>query len=165
MTLGLQTAGEQALYPLEIRSVSGPFELPHFRYVDPCEIQCWPPTEVEEALARSAIQYPELLEGIAGLLIARSPRFAHDLAPFFVTYFHPHNFEKPLAPDEEQLLRGMIEQPETIDLEVFERLAPIVLHKSCTLAVETFIQNRPAWVLKAIENFGQIRTSILAAGV
>lgn len=162
MTLGLQTAGEQAFYPLEIRSVSGPFELPQFRYVDPSEIQCWPPTEVEEALSRAAIPYPELLEGIAGLLIARSPRFAQDLAPFFVTYFHPHNFERALSAEEEAKLRGMIERPETIELAEFERLAPIVLHKSCTLAVETFIQNRPAWVLKAIDNFEQIRGGVLA---
>ena len=51
----------------------------------------------------------------------------------------------------------MIDNPETIDTVEFKRLAPIVIAKATTLAVETFIQNRPGWVLKAIPQFGTIR--------
>lgn len=139
------------------------FEVPTYRYIDPGEIQAWPPKEVEEAIAAAGLDYADFLDGIAGLLIQRSPRFAQDLAPFLESYFHDHNFERPLTPDEQDRLREMIDNPEVIELAEFERLVPIVIHKATTLAVETFIQNRPAWVLKAIPHFTKIKQDVLPA--
>lgn len=133
------------------------FEIPTYQYIDPGEIQCWPPKEVEEAITQAGIEYPDFLEGVAGLLIQRSPRFAQDLCPFLESYFHDHNFDPPISEPDQARLRAMIDNPDTIDALEFRRLAPIVISKATTLAVETFIQNRPGWVLKAIPQFGTIR--------
>ena len=43
-------------------------------YIDPFEIQCFPPREVDEAMSSAGVEYPDLLEAIAGLLQTRSPR-------------------------------------------------------------------------------------------
>lgn len=139
------------------------FEIPTYRYIDPGEIQAWPPKEVEEAIAQAGLDYADFLDGIAGLLVQRSPRFAQDLAPYMDSYFHDHNFDRPLTPVEEAGLRAMIADPEKIVLAEFERLVPIVIHKATTLAVETFIQNRPGWVLKAIPHFTKIKHDVLPA--
>lgn len=135
---------------------------PTYHYIDPYEIQCWPPKEVEDAIAQAGIEYPDLLEGVAALLVTRSPRFAQDLAPYMESYFHEHNFDRPLTPVEDAGLRSMIANPETMVVEEFKRLVPMVLLKATTLAVETFIQNRPAWVLKAVPQFSTIKQAVLA---
>lgn len=135
---------------------------PTYLYIDPYEIQCWPPKEVEDAIAQAGIEYPDLLEGVAALLITRSPRFAQDLAPYMESYFHEHNFDRPLTPVEVAGLRSMIADPESLVVEEFKRLVPMVLLKATTLAVETFIQNRPSWVLKAVPQFATIKQAIIA---
>jgi hypothetical protein len=136
------------------------FELPTYQYIDPGEIQCWPPKEVEDAIAVAGIEYPDFLEGVAGLLIQRSARFAQDLCPFLESYFHEHNFDPPISEADQARLRAMIDNPESIDALEFRRLAPIVIAKATTLAVETFIQNRPGWVMKAIPQFGTIKQAV-----
>lgn len=135
---------------------------PAYQYIDPGEIQCWPPKEVEEAIAAAKIDYAEFLDNIAGLLVSRSPRFAQDLAPFLESYFHEHNFSQPLSPVERAGLLAMIKDPETLVTDEFRRLVPVVIAKACTLAVETFIQNRPGWVLKAIPQFSTIKQAVSA---
>lgn len=132
-------------------------EVPQFLYIDPFEIQCWPPQEVDDALTKLGVEYPDLLDAIAGLLVSRSPRFAQDLCPFLESYMHDHNFTVPLAPADEARLRAMIAAPETIVVTEFARLAPLVLQKATTLATETFVQKRPSWVLKALPHLGMIR--------
>ena len=137
-------------------------EPPTYVYIDPYEIQCWPPKEVEAAIAQAGIEYPDLLEGVAGLVGTRSPRFAQDLAPSMESYFHEHNVERPLTPVEDAGLRSMIANPETLVVEEFKRLVPMVLLKATTLAVETFIQTRPSWVLKAVPQFSTIKQAVTA---
>lgn len=137
------------------------FEPPTYVFIDPFEIQCFPPREVDEAMTAAGVEYPDLLETIAGLLQTRSPRFAQDLCPFLESYMHEHNFTRPLAPAEEEQLRAMIASPETVDVGAFERLVPMVLQKACTLATETFVQKRPAWVLKALPKLGTIQKHML----
>lgn len=141
--------------------MSALFEIPTFQYIDPSEIQAWPPKEVEEAIEAAGIDYAEFLDGVTGLLIQRSPRFAQDLCPYLESYFHEHNLETPLSEADMARLQGMIQDPETIEVEAFRTLAPIVLLKACTLATETFIQNRPGWVLKAIPHFTTIRKEVM----
>lgn len=133
-----------------------------FHYIDPYEIQAFPPREVDEAIARAGIEYAELIDGIAGLLLSRSPRFAQDLAPYLASYFHDHNMPPSLPPEARAILADMIADPETVCVDTFRSFAPVVLLKACTLAVETFIQNRPGWVLKAIPQFTSIRQTLLA---
>jgi hypothetical protein len=41
-------------------------------------------------------------------------------------------------------------------------LVPLATQKATTLAVETFIQNRPSWVLKAVPQFSTIKQAVLA---
>lgn len=135
---------------------------PTYIYIDPYEIQCWPPKEVEDAIAQAGIEYPDLLEGVAALLLTRSPRFAQDLAPYMESYFHPHNLDRPLSPVEDAGLRSMMANPESLVVDEFKRLVPMVLLKATTLAVETFIQNRPSWVLKAVPQFSTIKQAIIA---
>jgi hypothetical protein len=137
-------------------------EPPQYIYIDPYEIQCWPPKEVEDAIAQAGIEYPDLLEGVAGLLVSRSPRFAQDLAPYLESYFHEHNFDRPLSPVELAGLKAMIGNPDSLVVEEFKRLVPMVLLKATTLAVETFIQNRPGWVLKAVPQFATIKSAVMA---
>jgi hypothetical protein len=137
-------------------------EPPQYIYIDPYEIQCWPPKEVEDAIAQAGIEYPDLLEGVAGLLVSRSPRFAQDLAPYLESYFHEHNFDRPLSPVEDAGLRSMIANPDSLVVDEFKRLVPMVLIKATTLAVETFIQNRPGWVLKAVPQFATIKSAVMA---
>lgn len=137
-------------------------EPPTYIFIDPYEIQCWPPKEVEEAIAQAGIEYPDLLEGVAGLLVSRSPRFAQDLAPYMESYFHEHNFDRPLTPVELAGLKAMMANPEDMVVEEFRRLVPMVLLKATTLAVETFVQNRPGWVLKAVPQFATIRSAVIA---
>ena len=132
-------------------------DVPQFLYIDPYEIQCWPPQEVDDAMTKIGVQYPDLLDAIAGLLVQRSPRFAQDLCPFLASYMHEHNFTAPVSPVDEARLRAMIEQPETIVVTEFARLCPLVLQKATTLATETFVQKRPGWVLKALPHLGMIR--------
>lgn len=131
-----------------------------FTYIDPFEIQGWPPKEVEEAISAAGVEYVDLLEGIAGLLLTRSPRFACDLAPMFNSYLHAHNYERPLTAEEEAKVRAMIADPETVDVAYVRGIAPLVMLKATTLAVETFIQNRPGWVLKAIPQLSTIRAAV-----
>ena len=140
--------------------MSAVFDVPTYRFIDPYEIQCFPPTDVDSAMASSGVAYPDLLEAIAGLLVSRSPRFAQDLVPFLESYFHEHNYSRPLSEFEEASLRGMITVPETIDLRSFEEMLPNVLLKATTLAVETFVQKRPGWVLKAMPHLGKIRDAL-----
>ncbi|MNS20122.1 hypothetical protein D3C72_518540 [compost metagenome] len=137
-------------------------EPPTYVYIDPYEIQCWPPKEVEDAIAQAGIEYADLLEGVAALLVSRSPRFAQDLAPYLESYFHEHNFDRPLTPVEHAGLRSMMANPETMVVEEFRRLVPLATQKATTLAVETFIQNRPSWVLKAVPQFSTIKQAVLA---
>ncbi len=141
--------------------MSALFELPTYAFIDPYEIQCFPPKEVDEAMEKSGIEYPDLLEAIAGLLQTRSPRFNQDLCPFLESYFHEHNFTTPLSAEDDTRLRAMIADPESIDVKAFETLAPNVLLKACTLAVETFVQKRPSWVLKAIPHMNTIVKKVL----
>jgi hypothetical protein len=135
---------------------------PSYVFIDPYEIQCFPPREVDEAMTTAGIEYPDLLEAIAGLLQTRSPRFAQDLCPFLDSYMHEHNFERPLTPEEEAGLRAMIANPDTIDVRAFERLVPNVLLKACTLATETFVQKRPSWVLKALPHMNTIKRVVVS---
>jgi hypothetical protein len=135
---------------------------PTYQYIDPYEIQCWPPKEVEDAIAQAGIEYPDLLEGVAALLVSRSPRFAQDLAPYLESYFHEHNFDRPLTPVELAGLKAMMANPEDLVVDEFKRLVPLVILKATTLAVETFIQNRPAWVRTAVPQFSTSRSAVLA---
>ena len=138
------------------------FELPPtYAFIDPFEIQCFPPREVDEAMSEIGVEYPDLLEAIAGLLQTRSPRFAQDLCPFLESYMHEHNFGRPLSEKEEAGLRAMIANPETIDVTAFETLVPDVLMKACTLATETFVQKRPSWVLKALPKLTLIKKVVI----
>jgi hypothetical protein len=130
---------------------------PTYAFIDPFEIQCFPPREVDEAMTAAGVEYPDLLEAIASLLQTRSPRFAQDLCPFLESYMHEHNYARPLTEAEEARLRGMIADPETVDVAAFEQLVPNVLLKACTLATETFVQKRPSWVLKALPKLNLIK--------
>lgn len=132
-------------------------EAPTFIYIDPYEIQCWPPQEVDDAISAKGIEYPDLLDAIAGLLVSRSPRFAQDLCPFLASYMHDHNYTQPVTEAEIAMLQAMIEAPETVDVTAFKRLVPLVLQKATTLATETFVQKRPSWVLKALPHLNVIR--------
>lgn len=132
-------------------------DVPLFLYIDPFEIQCWPPQEVDDAMSQAGVEYPDLLDAIAGLLVSRSPRFAQDLCPFLASYMHEHNFTQPVSPEDEARLRAMIENPETVDVKAFAALVPLVLQKATTLATETFVQKRPSWVLKALPHLGMIK--------
>jgi hypothetical protein len=131
-------------------------DVPTFIYIDPYEIQCWPPQEVDEAMGKLGIEYPSLLDAIAGLLVSRSPRFAEDLCPFLESYLHAHNFPGPVTEDDLNRMRAMIALPSTVDLQLFERVVPLVLQKATTLATETFVQKRPSWVLKALPHLPKI---------
>lgn len=139
-------------------------EVPQFIYIDPFEIQCWPPQEVDDELTKLGVEYPHLLDAIAGLLVTRSPRFAQDLCPFLESYMHDHNYTVPLAPADEERLRAMIANPETIVVTEFARLVPMVLQKATTLATETFVQKRPSWVLKALPHLGKIQGVVGVSG-
>jgi hypothetical protein len=143
--------------PLTFDALSTLFEPLTYEFIDPYEIQCFPPREVDEAMEKTGVEYPDLLEAIAGLLQTRSPRFAQDLCPFLESYMHEHNFSQPLAPADEERLRAMLLNPETVEVAQFARLVPNVLLKACTLATETFVQNRPGWVLKALPQLNTIK--------
>ncbi|MDB5102118.1 MAG: hypothetical protein JWM80_6539 [Cyanobacteria bacterium RYN_339] len=134
---------------------------PTYAFIDPFEIQCFPPREVDEAMESVGVDYPDLLEAIAGLLQTRSPRFAQDLCPFLESYMHEHNYARPLTEAEDAQLRGMIAAPDTMDVTAFERLVPNVLMKACTLATETFVQKRPSWVLKALPKLTLIKKVVI----
>lgn len=151
------------MYRAASNSLTTLFELPPtYAFIDPFEIQCFPPREVDEAMVAAEVEYPDMLEALAGLLQTRSPRFAQDLCPFLESYMHQHNFTFPLTPEQETQLRGMIADPDTIDVKLFETLVPLVLKKACTLATETFVQNRPAWVLKALPNLNLIKKVVIS---
>jgi hypothetical protein len=138
--------------------VSTLFEAPPtYAFIDPFEIQCFPPREVDEAMTTAGVEYPDLLEAIAGLLQTRSPRFAQDLCPYLESYMHEHNYTVPLTEADEARLRAMIEDPESVDVTAFEQLVPMVLQKAVTLATETFVQKRPSWVLKALPKLNLIK--------
>ena len=140
-------------------------EAPTFIYIDPYEIQCWPPQEVDDAMTKAGIDYADLLDAIAGLLVSRSPRFAQDLCPFLASYMHDHNFTQPVSEADVARLQAMIADPETVDVKEFQRLVPLVIQKATTLAVETFVQKRPSWVLKALPHLGLIRGIVGAPAV
>ena len=53
-----------------------------------------------------------------------------------------------------------VADPESLVVDEFKRLVPMVLLKATTLAVETFIQNRPGWVLKAVPQFATIKSAV-----
>lgn len=134
-----------------------------YLYVDPQEIQSWPPDAVAAAMAAADLAYADLLEGLAELLITRSPRFVGDLAPYLTSYFHAHNVVRPLGDVEYASLAAMLDDPSTLDWEEFRRVVPTVFTKACTLAVESFVQEKPGWVVKAIDRFPATRRTLLAS--
>lgn len=134
-----------------------------YLYVDPKEIQGWPPDALAAAMASADLSYVDLLEGMAELLLSHSPRFLEALARCLTSYFHAHNVERPLGDAEYASLAAMLDDPSTLDWEEFRRVVPGVFAKACTLAVESYVQERPNWVIKAIDRIPSTRRTLLAS--
>lgn len=115
-------------------------------WIDPQEIQAWPPAGLAELLERSGLDYVTFLDRLAAQLVAHDPGFGAQREVCLAAYLHPHNFDPPLEAERLERLSAMLETRELLDFQCFERWAPLVVLKATTLATETYLHERGAHV-------------------
>lgn len=111
-------------------------------WIDPQEIQAWPPPELAKTLERVGLNYAIFLDRLAGQLLASDPCFGAQREACLAAYLHSHNLNPPLETECVERLNMMLEKPELLDFKCFERWAPLVVLKATTLATETFLHER-----------------------
>lgn len=123
------------------------------RFILADELNCFPPEAVEGPLARLGISYVQLLERIALVLSTRPELLAQEITRCIPSYWSTH-IRDQYPPDVQQHLLATLRQPaEPGFFEQWERLAPYVLKKATTLAIETLVYDRLPWVLTLLSNW------------
>jgi hypothetical protein len=129
------------------------------RYILADELHCFPPEPVEEKLTALGITYVQLLDRIATVLSQKPVLFfqevARSLPSYWAVYVQDH------YPDaiKEKLLETLT-KPDEQGMMLWESLAPYVLKKGATLAVESIVYERQDWVLTLLANWSSVSSKL-----
>lgn len=125
------------------------------RFILADELHCFPPDAVEAALGERGVSYVQLLERVASMLASRPGLFFQEVAKSLPSYWSV--YIKDAYPEEVKAkLLHTIEAPGADGLTLWENLAPYVLKKAATLAVETVVYERQAWVLAVLQQWDSV---------
>lgn len=125
------------------------------RFILADELHCFPPDAVQEALDARGLTYVQLLERVATMLSSRPALFFQEVAKSLPSYWSV--YVKDQYPEEVKAkLLHTIEAPSAEALQLWETLAPYVLKKGATLAVETVVYERQAWVLAVLQQWDNV---------
>lgn len=128
---------------------------PAMRYILADELHCFPPDAVQEALDARGVTYVQLLERVASMLASRPGLFFQEVAKSLPSYWSV--YVKDQYPEEVKAkLLHTIEAPGPECLQLWETLAPYVLKKAVTLAVETVVYERQEWVLAVLNRWDSV---------
>lgn len=123
------------------------------RFILADELNCFPPEAIEAELARLGISYVQLLERIAQVLSTRPELLFREITRCIPSYWSTY-IRDQYPPEVQQHLLATLRQPAQAGLlEQWERLAPYVIKKATTLAVETLVYDRLPWVLTLLKNW------------
>lgn len=123
------------------------------RFILGDELNCFPPEAVEAELERLGISYVLLLERIAQVLSTRPELLFREVARCIPSYWPTYIRDQYPAEVQQSLLSTLRHPSGTDTLEQWERLAPYVLKKATTLAIETLVYDRLQWVLTLLKNW------------
>lgn len=129
------------------------------RYILADELHCFPPEPVEAALEQQGLTYVQLLERISAVLAQKPAVFFREIAKSLPSYWQV--FVADQYPDDvKQTLLASIANPDDKGLALWEQLAPYVLKKGTTLAVETIVYERQDWVLALLKNWNTVTAQL-----
>lgn len=129
------------------------------RYILADELHCFPPEPVEAELGRLDITYVQLLDRIANVLAQKPAVFFREIAKSLPSYWQVF-VQDQYPEDVRQSLLASLKDPDDKGMLLWETLAPYVLKKGTTLAVETIVYERQDWVLALLKNWNQVSTQL-----
>jgi hypothetical protein len=123
------------------------------RFILADELNCFPPAAVESELQRLGISYVQLLERIAQVLATRPDLLLREVTRCLPSYWPAYIRDQYPSAVQHELLATLRDPSQTNTLRQWEQLAPYVLKKATTLAVETLVYDRLPWVLNLLQNW------------
>ncbi|MDB5097095.1 MAG: exopolysaccharide biosynthesis protein WecB/TagA/CpsF family [Cyanobacteria bacterium RYN_339] len=129
------------------------------RYILADELHCFPPEPVEEKLTAIGLTYVQLLERIAVILAQKPALFFQEIArhlPSYWAVFVQDNYPETVKTKLLESLHGPNEQ----GLDLWEGLAPYVLKKGTTLAIESLVYEREEWVMSLLDNWSKVESQL-----
>jgi hypothetical protein len=129
------------------------------RYILADELHCFPPEPVEEKLNSLGITYVQLLERIAVVLAQKPAMFFQEIArhlPSYWSVFVQENYPETIKTK----LLDSLKTPDERGFELWEGLAPYVLKKGTTLAIESLVYEREEWVLTLLDNWTKVESQL-----
>ena len=129
------------------------------RYILADELHCFPPEPVEAELARLGITYVQLLDRIANVLAQKPGVFFREIAKSLPSYWQVY-IQDHYPEDVRQSLLASLKDPDDKGMALWESLAPYVLKKGTTLAVETIVYERQDWTLAMLKNWNTVSVQL-----
>lgn len=125
------------------------------RYILADELHCFPPEPVEAELERVGVTYVQLLERIATVLSQKPGVFFREIAKSLPSYWQVYVQDQYPLEVRERLL-DTLRNPDEKGITLWDSLAPYVLKKGTTLAVETLVYERQDWILALLKNWDTV---------
>jgi hypothetical protein len=129
------------------------------RYILADELHCFPPDPVEEKLNALGITYVQLLERIATVLAQKPGMFFQDIARHLPSYWSVFVQDHYPEPIKNKLLESL-RVPDEKGFELWDSLAPYVLKKGITLAIESLVYEREDWVMTLLSNWTTVESQL-----
>jgi hypothetical protein len=134
------------------------------RYILADELHCFPPEPIEAELERLGISYVQLLERIAAVLAKNETLFFREVSPSLPSYWAVY-VQDQYPEDIKNVLLESLREPNAEGLQLWANLAPYVLKKGTTLAIETIVYERQPWVLALLKNWSTLTEQLSADGL
>lgn len=134
------------------------------RYILADELHCFPPETIEAELDKQQLTYVDLLERIAAVLAQNPALFFREIAPSLPSYWSVY-VQDQYPEDIRNKLLATLREPSADGLQLWENLAPYVLKKGTTLAVETIVYEREPWVQALLKNWHTVGAQLSTAGL
>jgi hypothetical protein len=129
------------------------------RYILADELHCFPPETVEAALDTLGITYVQLLERIAVVLAQKPKLFFQEVARSLPSYWAVYIQDQYPESAKQRLLESLRE-PDEKGIALWDGLAPYVLKKGTTLAVESIVYERQEWVMTLLANWTTVTAKL-----
>lgn len=129
------------------------------RYILADELHCFPPEPVEERLTALGITYVQLLERIAVVLAQKPKLFFQEISRSLPSYWSVYIQDHYPEGVKNRLLESLRE-PDEAGITLWEGLAPYVLKKGTTLAVESIVYERQDWVMALLANWNSVTAKL-----
>jgi hypothetical protein len=129
------------------------------RYIFADELHCFPPESIEAELEQQGLSYVQLLERISAVLAQKPAVFFREVAKSLPSYWQVFVAEQ-YPDDVKSSLLASLANPDDKGLSLWEQLAPYVLKKATTLAVETIVYERQEWVQALLKNWNTVSAQL-----